>query len=473
MKRTVGHPGSVAILLALLLACAPSLWADRTKLKPGMNAYSPQQDIQLGRQAAQEVERKTQLCNDPEVDAYLTKLGQRLIEHLNTGGIQYRWEFHCVNDKAINAFALPGGFVFVNRGAIEAADNEAQLAGVMAHELSHVALRHGTNQATKAQYAQLGTGILGVAGGIVGGTIGAAAAGAGQFAFGSVLLKYSRGAETQADVMGTQVLYDSGYDPRALAAFFENLNASSAGKVPPQFFSDHPNPDHRIERVEEEIRKMGGVPEGAQKDSPEFEAIKREVLALPAPVKGRPEGSSSAQPTSGVAKAAPGELKVEDPSLDVTATRLGKASLAFPTNWKYYSRKNSLVLLPAGGAVDTGNGQNAIACGVIGGIAKIKDKNSSGDVLTENTNRLLEALQKENEGMEIQKAPSEITVDGRRALSALLRGESPIGGPEKDWVLTVVAPEGLYYLVFVVPESSHARFDKAFESIVESIQFQK
>jgi beta-barrel assembly-enhancing protease len=192
-----------ACLLAVL-ALAPDASAQRTNLKPGMNAYSPQQDIELGRRAAQEVEQKMPMCNDTQVDAYLTKIGHRLIEHLNSRGIDYPWEFHCVNDKAINAFALPGGFVFINRGAIEAADNEAQLAGVMAHELSHVALRHGTNQATKAQYAQLGAGIVGAAGSIFGGAAGAAAAGAGQFTFGSVLLHNSRGAETQADVMGTR-----------------------------------------------------------------------------------------------------------------------------------------------------------------------------------------------------------------------------------------------------------------------------
>jgi len=468
MKCFARYPLALSAILSLFLACAPVSRADRTKLKPGINSYSPQQDIQLGKQAAQEVEKKMPLCNDPKVDAYLTKLGQRLVERLNTGGIQYPWEFHCVNDKAINAFALPGGFVFINRGAIEAADNEAQLAGVMAHELSHVALRHGTNQATKAQYAQLGTGILGVAGGIVGGAVGAAAAGAGQFAFGSVLLKYSRGAETQADVMGTQVLYDSGYDPRAMAAFFENLNASGAGKAPPEFFSDHPNPDHRIERVEEEIQKMGGAPEGAQKDSPEFQAIKREVAALPAPVKGKPAVSSG-----GAAKSAPIELKVEDPSPDLTATQLGKASLAYPANWKYYNKKNSIAILPPGGVVDSGNGQNAIALGVIGGVAKIKGKTSSNDPLTEATNRLLEALQKENEGMEIQNAPAGTTVGGQRALSTYLRSNSPAGGPEKDWVVTVIGPDGLYYLVFVVPESTKGRFDKSFQSIVDSIQFRK
>ena len=100
----------------------------------------------------------------PKVDAYLTQLGMKSRwRNFDTHGVKYPWEFHCVNDKAINAFALPGGYVFVNRGAIEAADNEAQLAGVMAHELSHVALRHGTNQATKAQAPQGGLGIFGAA----------------------------------------------------------------------------------------------------------------------------------------------------------------------------------------------------------------------------------------------------------------------------------------------------------------------
>lgn len=132
---------------ALVLWFASALYGQdgRTKLKPGINSFSPQQDIQLGRRAATEIEQAAQLCDVPKVDAYLTKLGMQLVEQLNTGGVKYPWEFHCVNDKAINAFALPGGFVFINRGAIEAADYEAELAGVMAHELSHVALRHGTN----------------------------------------------------------------------------------------------------------------------------------------------------------------------------------------------------------------------------------------------------------------------------------------------------------------------------------------
>jgi Zn-dependent protease with chaperone function len=467
--------GVFLICLMLSLVLVPSAFADRTNLKPGMNAFTPQQDIQLGRKAAHEVEQKLQMCNDPKVDAYLSRLGDRLIAHLNTRGVDYPWEFHCVNDKAVNAFALPGGFVFVNRGAIEAADNEAQLAAVMAHELSHVALRHGTNQLTKAQYAQLGAGIMGAAGGIFGGTVGAAAAGAGQFTFGSVLLHNSRGAETQADVMGTQVLYDSGFDPRAMAAFFENLNASSEGKAPPGFFSDHPNPDHRIERVDAEIRKLGGVPEGAEKDSPEFEAIKREVMALPAPVKGKPPATSnpkSPDSTAGGANAPSHFPKPEEPSLNVTQLRYEKASLAYPSNWKNYTKKNSVVVVPVGGIVDSGNGQGVLAWGVIGGIAQVKSGNSaSGDSLRENTQKLIEALQKENEAMDIDKGPAEINVDGQPALSTDLHNDSPAGGAEKDWLVTVFGPGGLYYYIFVAPESDYPRFKPAFEGILSSVQF--
>ena len=435
-----------AVLLASLLTTlpvAPNAWAQRTNLKPGINAFSPQQDIQIGHQAANEVEKKMPMCNDPKVDAYLTKIGQRLIQHLNTHGIEYPWEFHCVNDKAVNAFALPGGFVFINRGAIEAADNEAQLAGVMAHELSHVAMRHGTNQATKAQYAQLGAGILGAAGSIFGSAAGAAAAGAGQLTFGSVLLHNSRSAETQADVMGTQVLYDSGYDPRAMAAFFENLNASAETKGPPEFFSDHPNPDHRIERVESEIRKLGGAPKGAQKDSAEFEAIKREVAALPAPPKGKPTppGTQPRGATGGVN--VPLNIpKPEAPSADVTPLRYAKASLTYPANWKNYTKKNDLLLVPAGGIVDTGNGQGALAWGLIGGVAPAR----GSDPLRDGTQKLIESLQKENEAMAIDQPPASISINGQAALSTYLHNDSPTGGSEKDWLVTVIGPGGALLL---------------------------
>src|ERR1700736_4040514 len=283
-----------AAISLLTLLSVPGLSAQRSQLKPPWNMYSPQTDIQLGKRNAELIEKHVVLCNAPKVDAYLTQLGLRLAAKLPTRGVQYPWEFHCVNSKEINAFALPGGFVFVNRVAIEVSDKKAEAPAVMAHELSHVALRHGTAQASKAQLAQ---GAAGIFGGLFGGSAGGALLTEGvTLGAGGLLLRYSRGAETQADVMGTQVLYDAGYDPRAMAQFFEKLQTETAGKNPPQFLSDHPNPDHRVERVDEEIDKLGGPPPNGKRDSSDFEAIKREVLALPVVKKAAPVPSAAGSP---------------------------------------------------------------------------------------------------------------------------------------------------------------------------------
>jgi hypothetical protein len=456
-----------ACVLVLSVADALSAQDSRTKIKPGINSFSPQQDIQLGRRAASEVEQVAQLCNAPKVDVYLTKLGMQLVEQLNTGGVKYPWEFHCVNDKAINAFALPGGFVFINRGAIEAADYEAELAGVMAHELSHVALRHGTNQATKAQYAQLGTGILGIAGGIFGGTAGAAATGVGQFAAGSVLLKYSRGAETQADVMGTQVLYDAGYDPRAMAAFFEKLGAESAGKNPPEFFSDHPNPDHRIDRVDQEVEKLGGVQEGAKRDSPEFKALKKEVAALPAPVKKQPAAGNA---TSGTFP--PGSVLVGTPSATMARLQVAKLTLQYPDNWKKYGKDNNATVAPDGGIIDSGKGQAELAYGLSASVVRTEGKLPAGaDPLQAATQKLIQSMQQENEGLETLREPQEVTLNGERGLSTYLKNDSPVGGQETDWVISVMRPEGLVYFVAVAPQQEFTRFQPTLEAILNSVQF--
>src|ERR1700732_2280693 len=183
-------------IAALRAPGAPALWAQRTQLKRRWNMYSPQTDVNVGRQNALVMEKHLPLCNDPKVDQYLTTLGMRLVSKLPTRGIEYPWEFHGVNDKSINAFALPGGFVFVNRGAIEVSDSEAQLAAGMGHELSHVALRHGTGHAAKAQLAQ---GAAGIFGGLFGGSTGGDLLTEGvALGAGGLLLRYSRGDQTPA-----------------------------------------------------------------------------------------------------------------------------------------------------------------------------------------------------------------------------------------------------------------------------------
>jgi len=449
---------TAGLFLGMMLLLVSSASAQRTPLKPGWNKFSPQDDVNLGKRAAADAEKQLPSCNAPRVDAYLTQLGTRLAQKLPTGGVQYPFEFHCVNDKAINAFALPGGYVFVNRGAIEAADNEGQLAGVMAHELSHVALRHGTNQATKAMVAQTGLGIFGAVFGDSAG--GALLTTLGSFTAGGVLLRYSRTAESQADVMGTQVLYDAGYDPRALAQFFEKLDAETKGKNPPEFFSDHPNPEHRVERVDEEVDKLGGPPANARRDSAEFESIKREVLALPVVKKPVPGAAGT------VSAPAP-------PSRNFAEYRASSYTLKYPDNWKKYpdSDGSGVSFAPESGVLDDGSGHSALAYGLIIGVSQAKgDPNDSG-ALHSATDQVIQDLQKSNPSMKITRQGERLRLNGQPGLSAYLSNVSPAGGQETDWVVTVLRPEGLLYFVCVAPQSSYDKYDKTFSSILDSVRF--
>jgi len=461
--KTPHRVAAVRRSLTLFVACAifPGAGitaAQRTQLKPGWNMFSAQQDISLGKQAALDAQKQLPLCNAPKVDAYLTQLGMKLVAHLDTHGATYPWEFHCVNDRAINAFALPGGYVFINRGAIEAADNEAQLAGIMAHEISHVALRHGTNQASKAQLSQGAVGLLGALSG--GGVGGALIAQLGSFAAGGVLLRYSRTAETQADVSGTQVLYDSGYDPRAMAQFFEKLQAETKGKNPPEFFSDHPNPDHRLERVDDEIQKLGGIPPNARRDSQEFEAAKREVMNLPILKKGTPGGAGG---TGTISKPAA-------PSVNMTSYQATGYTLKYPDNWKKYGDQNSVAFAPDGGVGNDSSGHGALAYGITVGTSSLQNADAS-NALDTGTQQLISGLQQSNPNMKVTRQSARVRLNNQPALSTYLSNDSPVGGQETDWIITVVRPEGLVYFVCTAPAGEFQNYDSTFGKILDSVRF--
>jgi len=450
------------LLVLLCLVLAPCTLAQRTQFKAGWNFYSPQEDIKLGKQVAVDAEKQLPSCNAPKVDAYLAELGKKLIAKLPTGGVEYPWEFHCVNDKAINAFALPGGYVFVNRGAIEAADNEAQLAGVIAHELSHVALRHGTAEATKAQAAQAGVGIIGA---IFGGNAGGALlTELGRFSAGGVLLRYSRTAETQADVVGTQVLYDAGYDPRALAQFFEKIEADSKGQNPPEFFSDHPNPEHRVERVEEEIDKLGGLPAKMKRDSVEFETIKREVRALPV-VKRETLGAGGPTPRPMGPPPAP--------SANYAEYQASAYAMKYPDNWKKYGDNDSVSFAPDGGVTEGSDGKAGLAYGIIVDVTKAPGGAGEAKALAKATDELIKSLQKENPKMKIARQPGPVRLNGQPALSTYLSNDSPAGGEETDWLITVIRPEGLVSFVCVAPQKDYEKYDQTFSAILDSVKFGK
>jgi beta-barrel assembly-enhancing protease len=447
------------LFLAWLALCAPALWAQRTQLKAPWNMYSPQTDVQLGKQNAQLLEKRLPLCNDPKVDEYLTKLGMRLVSKLPTRGVQYPWEFHCVNDKSINAFALPGGFVFVNRGAIEVSDSEAQLAAVMGHELSHVALRHGTAQASKAQLAQ---GAAGIFGGLFGGSTGGDLLTEGvALGAGGLLLRYSRGDETQADVMGTQVIYDAGYDPRAMAQFFEKLQAETAGKNPPQFLSDHPNPDHRVERVDEEIDKLGGPPANAKRDSAEFEAIKREVLALPVVKKVAP------------VTAAGGASPPPPASSHFSEYEGTSFKLKYPDNWGETDSDGGASFAPIGGVVQTNGGQGALAYGMIVSVNALQAGSNDSNALVNGTQQLIQSLRKSNPNLRVTQQSTPVRLNGQPGLSTYLSNDSPVGGQETDWLITVTQSQELLSFLCVAPQSAYSDYDKTFSAILDTVRLTK
>lgn len=249
--------------------------------RPGFNLFSPAQDVEVGQQASQEADKQLPLIRDSQVTGYLSSLGRRLakIAPNQSGETKYAWTFNVVNSEEINAFALPGGFIYVNRGAIAAAQNEAQIAGVIAHEEGHVVMRHGTHQASEMVLAQAPLSILA---GLLGQSSGLASQLAQlglTFGVNSILLRNSRAAESQADEVGTYVLYRAGYDPYAMAQFFGIIQQKYPRQTI-QFFSDHPNPGNRIQNVEEEIPRLG--PKKAwETDSPEFEAVKKRLQGMP------------------------------------------------------------------------------------------------------------------------------------------------------------------------------------------------
>src|SRR5437660_1929867 len=232
----------LAWLISAAIVMMPLAAFAQTQITYHSNKFKPTDDVRLGRQAAAEAEQQFPLLRDAEVTAYVESVGQRLVAAIppEFQHPEFRYYFRVINARDINAFALPGGPMYVNRGMIEAARTEGEMAGVMAHELSHVALRHGTAQATKAQKYAVGAGIAGILGTIFGGP------GAGQAAQAAVavpFLRFSREYETEADILGARIMANAGYDPRDLANMFRTIEAQGGGGG--GWFSDHPSPANR------------------------------------------------------------------------------------------------------------------------------------------------------------------------------------------------------------------------------------
>jgi beta-barrel assembly-enhancing protease len=243
---------SSAILLMILVGTLMRAQGP-TEFHPGFNLFSKDQDVQLGKESADQVRKQMTVIKDPVLTAYVNRVGQRLVSSREAQASGFPFTFEVIADPSINAFALPGGPMFINTGLLRAVDNEAQLAGVMGHEMSHVILRHGTNQASKSQLIEL-PALLGaqMTGSSMLGKLAQVGIGLGA---NSVLLKFSRTDESQADLMGSHLMAEAGYDPMQLARFFDKLNANG-GQQAPQFLSDHPNPENREKAIAMEVQRL-------------------------------------------------------------------------------------------------------------------------------------------------------------------------------------------------------------------------
>src|SRR5438093_12865819 len=241
--------------VAVALALSSTLVAAQTQITAPNNSYTPAQDVELGQKAAAEARQQLPVMRDDEVTSYVEDIGRRLVAAIPSElqHPEFRYTFEVVNVREINAFALPGGPMFVNRGMIDAAKSEGEVAGVMAHELSHVLLRHGTAQASKATKYEVGQVAGAILGSIIGGGWGQVISQGTQFGLGTAFLRYSREYEKQADLEGAQLMARAGYDPREMANMFRTIEQQGGGGGP-QWLSDHPNPGNRYEYISEEAR---------------------------------------------------------------------------------------------------------------------------------------------------------------------------------------------------------------------------
>lgn len=444
----------VLVALALLhFSCATREPGD--PITPGYNVYSPEQDIELGREVAAEVRKQVDIVQNEDLQRYVRELGARLAAQPQAG--EYPYEFTLINEDSINAFALPGGPIFLHSGLLDQADSEGQLVGVMAHEISHVALRHGTSQASRAQMVQLPAAIAGA----ILGQQGAVLATAGQIGLGlgvnALIMKYSRSAEKEADALGARIMAGAGFNPIEMATFFQKLE-EQGGSRPPALLSSHPSPGNRVRLVEAE---MAAIPAGDYTyASGRFPNAKQLVAGLPPPKQpANQEVAAAAAPRS-------------TPSAPTGAFQRinGSAfSMEYPSGWKSYGGQssNTLTLAPENGIVRTQGGSGGIGYGAV--LSYYRPQNSRD--LLNGTWELLQQLQEVNPKLRAAVQPRNVTIAGSSGMVVGLTGPSPYGGTERNLLLTVSRPQGLFYMIFIAPENQYNKLQPAFERMANSIRF--
>jgi Zn-dependent protease with chaperone function len=478
----------LAFALTLLLAQPCALLAQGSTPQmpdPGTTGMNKEQQQQLGLQAMGEVYKQMPVLPDSSRETqYVQELGRKL-QGVIPPDKSWPYQFHVIPAADINAFALPGGPIFVNLGTIQAAENEAELAGVLAHEMSHVYMQHSAKQAPKATVAQI---IAGLAGAVLPqsglGNLGRMGI---QIGAGTMLMKYSRKDEAQADSTGAIIMYRAGYNPKAMADFFETLEKKYGGGGL-QILSDHPNPGNRQAAVQKQIQ--GWPPKNYQASSSTFASVKQDashmkaysaeeiaqgakagtwaqqnkkngVIPPNAQVSSNEGGNGAAEGVTDVS------FKQVKPSSNFTQMQGEGFTIGYPDNWKTAGDQNSTIIAPPSGAASTG-----ISYGVIVG----NNLSSEASSLDEATQRLAQGLVQQNPGMRIAGEMKQANYNGVQGRSLELAGNSPLqqnGQPlaERDWLVTLPRPQGgLLYLVFVSPERDFNQLHPTYQKMLESLQ---
>ena len=448
--------------LALLAILGSVAAQARVQPSSGFDLFSQDEEVAAGKQAAAEIPKQLPLLpeSDP-VSRYISRLGQELASH--APGQKWPYAFRVVNQKEINAFALPGGPIFVNLGTIQAADNEAQLAGVIAHEISHVVQRHGTRAASKQMAAQLPLAILG---GIMGrGTLSQMAQMGISFGVGSYFLKNSRSAESEADLLGTDIMYDTGFDPHQMAVFFGKL-AEEGGSRGPQFLSDHPDPGNRSQAVSREVATLSRK-NTYRGNSAEFLQIKQRVAGMKPLTSQQIADQQKQAATPGSTAGSTNDIR---PSSAMTAFNHSQYQISYPQNWQIFGDQNSSVTI----APQSGVSENAVAYGVILNNYQPEDSNTT---LDQATHDLLASLRQGNPDLREIGHDENIRVNGASGKSVDLIGTSPLKDQngrtvqERDWLVTFQRRDGtLLYLVFISPDKDFGSMRPTFEQMLKTVR---
>jgi beta-barrel assembly-enhancing protease len=450
---------STAVLLGLMVALAAPVSAQRTALRTGPNSFTMQQDIEMGRALSRSVESASVLSDDVTARDYVRRLGAELAAR--APGYRYPYEFRVFSDQDVRTMALPGGIIYVSSGLVASMQGEPQLAAVLAHQIGHVAARHGSEKVSQ-EYSRIGR--------------------QARFSVNdaisrlnltgdsdSIVVRYDSQAEQQADTIATQILYDTRFDPRQIPTAFQHvIDQDRTGSR--DFAFNHPTPPNRTAVIRRELQRLGPLPGSWRGDSAAFRTAQQSL---------RNESSF------GLARVDDNDVtrsaNVPRPSTRWTTYREVDFELQHPDNWRVDATGTSTVISPDGGSVG-----GEVAHGMMintfqpqnrgGGFFGRNDfsvpgQSAGGTSVSSATDQLIEELRRSNPNIRVIRKSSK-RIDGFDAMMVELNNDSPLGGTEVDHLTAVLHSNGqLYYFLGVTPQSENSIYTPVFDRIINSIRF--